>query len=165
MTLAQSFVAELNHEAAVARKLLERVPNDKLGWKPHDKSMTFGRLASHIAEIPGWVAFTLDMDHLNLDSGQFTAFNATNNAELIKTFDENTKQARNKLNGTNDGHLMKNWKMTMGGRVIIDMPRAAVVRTWVINHLIHHRGQLSVYLRLNNIPVPAIYGPSADEQG
>ena len=165
LKLADPFVQELDHEVKATRQCLERVPEDKLAWKPHEKSMTLGRLASHVAESLGWGVNTLESDEFAFKSGQFQAFNATSREELLKTFDDNVAKLKDELRGASNEHLMHNWVMKMDGQTIIDMPRAAVIRSWVLNHLIHHRGQLSVYLRLLDIPVPSIYGPSADEQG
>ena len=164
MNLAQNFLQELTHEAAVSRKLLERSPTEKFGWKPHEKSMSFGRLASHLAEIPGWTIMVIDKDLFEI-TGDMKPFEAKSTDEVVRLFDDQLAQAKNLLGKTNDTHLAKQWKMTANGNTMVDMPRAAVIRSWVLNHMIHHRGQLSVYLRENNIPVPAIYGPSADERG
>lgn len=165
MKLADPFVQELDNEVKATRKCLERVPEDKFAWKPHEKSMTLGRLASHVAESLGWGVSTLESEEFAFTSGQFQAFTATNRDELLKTFDDNVAKLKRELGEASNEHLMHNWVMKMDGQTIIDMPRAAVIRSWVLNHLIHHRGQLSVYLRLIDVPVPSIYGPSADEQG
>ena len=162
--IAGPMAAELKHEAVATRKCIERAPDDKLGWKPHDRSMTMGRLASHIVELVGWAKDILDTDHLNLDSGDFKPFSAETNAELLSAFDANLARSIEALEGATDERMMGNWKMTMGEKVVFDMPRASVMRSMVLNHVVHHRAQLSVFLRLNDIPVPAIYGPSADEQ-
>lgn len=164
MNLNEPLLAELDHEFANARKALERVDESKLGWKPHDKSMTYGRLASHIAELPGWMSAILDMDVFEMESGQ-AAFNAASTEELLKTFDDGLAQAKAGLKAATNEKLMAVWEMKMDGKPLIQMPRIAVIRAWVLNHMIHHRGQLTVYLRLNDAPVPALYGPSADEQG
>jgi uncharacterized damage-inducible protein DinB len=165
MSLNESLLPELRHEASITRKAIERVPAEKFAWKPHEKSMTFGRLASHIAEIPGWTAMTLSSPELNLDTAGMKAYEATSADDMLKTFDDGVGSAIKALEKASDQQLMENWKMIMGGQAVINMPKLAVLRVWVLNHMIHHRGQLSVYLRENNIPVPSIYGPSADEQG
>lgn len=165
MKLADSLVMELGHEAQGARKAIERVPEDKYGWAPHTKSMAAGRLISHVAELPGWLGAIIGQSEFRMDPSQMTPFIAKTRAELLKTFDDNLKAGSAALKGASDAALMQNWKMISGETTIVDMPRIAVVRTWVLNHLIHHRGQLTVYLRLLGAAVPSLYGPSADEQG
>ena len=162
MNIAQSLKPELNHEAGVTRKVLERIPADKFGWKPHKKSMTFGRLASHVAEIPGWGDAIINQDELDITG--FQPYEAKSTEEMLKLFDDNIAKTMNALESVSDETLANNWKMVMGGQVLIEMSKIAVLRRWVLNHMIHHRAQLTVYLRENEIPVPAIYGPSADEQ-
>lgn len=164
MKLADVFAMELNHEAQGTRRALERVPEDKFDWQPHEKSMTMGRLASHIAEVPGWLPTIIDQDSFDMDPAM-SPFIATNRADLLKNFDEGLKQGLESLKKASDEHLMKNWKMVVDGNEMINMPRAAVIRAWVLSHQYHHRGQLTVYLRLNGVPVPSLYGPSADEEG
>lgn len=165
MNLADTFLMELNHEAAGARKAIERVPEDKFDWKPHDKSMPAGRLAGHIAEIPGWMTMIVGQDEFVLDPNEFEAFNPKSRDELLKGFDENLKAGTEALKGVSNEKLMANWKMKTPETTMIDMPRVQVIRAWGLNHLIHHRGQLTVYLRLLGAPVPSLYGPSADEEG
>ena len=164
MNLNEPLLAELDHEMANTRKALERVDESKFGWQPHEKSMTYGRLASHIAEIPGWMSAILDMDLFDMDSSQ-AALDAKTTAELLKTFDEGVRAGRAGLKAATNEKLFTMWEMRMDGNPFIKMPRIAVLRTWVFSHIIHHRGQLSVYLRMNGAPVPALYGPSADEEG
>ena len=154
MKMTEAFLLELEHEAANARRTIERVPEDKFGWKPHEKSMTFGRLASHIAEIPGWTVTTLKEEVFNI-TGSFKAFEAGDAKTLMKMFDDQLANAKAALKEAKDEDLGKTWKMIVNGETIVEMPRAAVIRSWVLNHMIHHRGQLTVYLRENNIPVPA----------
>lgn len=165
MNLADAFLMELNHEAAGARKAIERLPEDKFAWKPHEKSMTAGRLAGHIAEIPGWIPTIIGQDVFELDPSASPSLNPKTHDELLKGFDENLKAGVQALKGASNETLMGNWKMKTPEATIIDMPRAQVIRAWGLNHLIHHRGQLTVYLRLLGIAVPSLYGPSADEQG
>lgn len=165
MGMGQAFAQELEHEGAVTRKLLERIPDSTLGWKPHDKSMSMGRLAYHVAEVPGWIGMIVGKDVFEMTSGEGGPGEAKSGTELLRSFDEGLKGALSMLKGASDDILNSKWTMKVNGQVTIEMPKAAVVRVWVLNHLIHHRGQLSVYLRLNQIAVPAIYGPSADEQG
>jgi len=164
MHLNEPILMELAHEMANTRKTLERVDEAKFGWKPHAKSMTYGRLASHLAEIPGWLTAIVTMDVLDMQSSQ-APFDAKSSQELLKTFDEGLAQATAALKTATNEQLMGDWEMTMDGNPFIKLPRMVVIRTWVLSHSIHHRGQLSVYLRLNDAPVPALYGPSADEQG
>lgn len=166
MSLAQMFLPELEHELATTRKCIERAKNDQLGWKPHAKSMSLGQLVSHLAEIPGWVDFTLQTAELDLqppggDPYKPVYFETVE--EALAAFDKGCEDAKAALAKTSDAALAENWSMLFGGHVIFTMPKAAVMRTWVINHMVHHRGQLSVYLRLLDIPVPSIYGPTADE--
>lgn len=166
MSLAKMFLPELEHEAATTRKCLERFKDDQLGWKPHGKSMSVGQLISHLAEIPGWTPATFHMDELDLSPPGGPPYTPTlyaSVAETLAAFDKGVAEAKATLEGASDASFGENWTMLFGGNKIFTMPRAAVLRTWVLNHLIHHRGQLSVYLRLLEIPVPAIYGPSADE--
>jgi uncharacterized damage-inducible protein DinB len=163
MNLAEAFLQELDHEAVATRKAIARVPASQFGWKPHAKSMSFGRLASHIAEIPGWVVSAIEQDVFAI-TGSFTAYEAKSSEDLVKMFDDNLAAARASLKKSDNAHLAQQWKMTVNGNVFVDMPRSAVIRMWVLNHMVHHRGQLSVYLRQNDLPVPAMYGASADEQ-
>ncbi len=165
MNLIDAFTGEYQHEMGVTRKVLDRVPEAKYGWKPHDKSMTMGRLASHTAEISGWVPGTLKMDVFDLGS-QYKPFDAKSKAELLGTFDKLVAEAVQALkSGVSNEALMKKWSLMSGSHKIFELPKAAVLRSFVMSHIIHHRGQLSVYLRLTGAAVPAIYGPSADEQG
>jgi uncharacterized damage-inducible protein DinB len=162
MAIKDALLPEFDHEMATARKVIERVPEDKFGYKPHDKSMTMGRLASHIAEMSDWATNGITQDTLDI-SGGYKPFEAKSSAELLAAFDKSVAGARSAIAGASDETFMKNWSMTSGDKTLMSMPKIAVVRTFVLNHVIHHRGQLSVYLRLNNVPVPSIYGPSADE--
>src|SRR5579885_3217497 len=162
MPISASLLPEFEHEMATIRKCLERVPAEKFNYKPHEKSMTMGALAGHIAEMPGWGVPGLKQDSLDLAGGH-TPFEPKNTAELLATFDKNVAACREAIVESSDENFMRSWSLTMGGQTLMTMPKVAVIRTFVLNHLIHHRGQLSVYLRLNDIPVPSIYGPSADE--
>lgn len=156
---------ELEMEMPNTRKTLERVP-EKFDWAPHKKSMTLGRLAQHLAELPDWAVKAITLDELDLapqGSAPSQPQVATSREQLIATFDKNVAAAKAALAGTNDDHLMKPWSLKMGGKTILTLPRVAVVRNFVLNHNVHHRAQLGVYLRLNDIPVPSVYGPSADE--
>ena len=153
---------------ANTRKTLERIPEDKFGWKPHEKSMTLGRLSGHIAELPGWVAFTINQDSLDIapvGAPPQQGVTAKSRQEALDMFDAKVAEARAAIAGASDEQLMKPWTLLSGGKSIMTMPKIAVLRGFVMNHTIHHRAQLGVYLRLNDIPVPSIYGPSADERG
>ena len=161
--LATAFLAELDNEAKVTRQCLERVPAEKFDWKPHEKSMTFGRLASHIAEMFGWTGSTLQHDVLDFATMEYTPFEPRTTEELVAFFDKHIADAKAALADASDETFMKDWTMRNGEQVYFTMPKVAVMRSFVMNHIVHHRGQLSVYLRLNDIAVPSIYGPSADE--
>ena len=161
--LAQAFLNELENEAKVTRACLERVPADKFDWQPHEKSMKMGRLAVHCAEMFGWTKETLKQDVLDFATADFKPFEPTSTEELLAFFDNHIATAKAILAETSDETFFNEWTMRNGDQVYFTMPKVAVMRTFVMNHIIHHRGQLSVYLRLNDIPVPSIYGPSADE--
>jgi len=163
MSFSESLLPEFDQEMAATRKILERVPEALFTWKPHEKSMTLGRLASHVAEMPSWADHSITMDKLVIGP-EMKPFNAPTSAELLETFDKNLIAGRAALAGATDDHLAKIWELEYMGHVIISMPRTALLRSVVMNHMIHHRGQLSVYLRLHDIPVPGMYGPSADEK-
>lgn len=161
--LATAFLAELDNEAKVTRTVLERVPPEKFNWKPHEKSMTMGRLAVHVAEMFGWTKETCTSDVLDFATMDFTPFEPKSTDELLAFFDDHIAKAKVILTDTSDETFFTDWTMRNGEQVYMTMPKVAVMRSFVMNHIVHHRGQLSVYLRLNDIPVPSIYGPSADE--
>ncbi|MGQ0541989.1 MAG: DinB family protein [Blastocatellia bacterium] len=161
--IASALIAEMEQEAATARKCLERVPADKFDWKPHEKSMSFGKLASHIAEMFGWTPPTLQQPELDFAKMDYKPFEPQTTEELVEYLDKNVAEALDTLRNTPDEVFMENWTMRNGEQIYFTMPKAVVMRSFVMNHIVHHRGQLSVYLRLNEIPVPSIYGPSADE--
>jgi uncharacterized damage-inducible protein DinB len=162
MPLVDALLPEFDHEMTVTRKVLERVPDDKFEWKPHPKSMSFGALAQHVANLPHWGEMTLSQPELDL-GGQPQAAAIGNRADLLAAFDRRVAQTRALLAGISDAELMAPWTLKNDGHTIFSMPRGAVWRSFVLSHLIHHRAQLSVYLRLNDVPVPSMYGPSADE--
>jgi len=167
MPINQAFLGEFDHEMATTRRFLERVPEDKFDWAPHPKSMKLGDLASHLTHMPGWIKETLEREALDVAPGgkQMAMPTAHNRKELLELFDRNVAAGRAALAAaTEDAHWMKNWALQSNGQTLFSMPRVAVVRTFVLNHSIHHRAQLGVYLRLNDILVPSTYGPSADEQ-
>ena len=159
--MTDPILAELDQEAATTRRVLERVPGDKLGWRPHAKSMSLGQLALHVATTPGAVATILSQD--SFESPGFNQPAPGSAAELIPALEESVKTAKKLLSDLNDQKAMAAWQLTKDGKVLFEAPRIAVIRSIMLNHWYHHRGQLSVYLRVLGIPVPSIYGPSADE--
>jgi uncharacterized damage-inducible protein DinB len=164
MALRDTILPEFDHEMATTRRTLERVPEGKPDWKPHDRSMPLSRLAGHIAELPmfGVIAFQGDsFDVRNAPSHEPTVM--ASRKQLLDLFDKNVATARAAIAKASDEDLHKTWTLLNGGKTMFSMPRIAVLRSMILSHLIHHRGQLSVYLRMNDVPVPSIYGPSADE--
>ena len=166
MAMKDALLPEFDHEMATTRRLLERVPEAEFAWKPHDKSMALGQLAGHIANLPQWCSATLDSTVFDLDSmpPDRRPQLPESRAALIAEFDGKVTRAREQLARTTDPELMTPWTLKKGGHEIFTLPRVSAIRSFVMNHLIHHRGQLSVYLRLRDVPVPPIYGPTADEQ-
>ena len=162
MPLVDALLPEFDHEMTVTRKLLERVPDGNLDWKPHPKSMTLGQLAQHVATLPMWGSMTLNLVELDLGGSQ-PLQPMTSQAELLTFFDQNVAVTRAALVGKSDSEMMVPWALKRDGQTIFSMPRAGVWRGFVMSHLIHHRAQLSVYLRMNDVPIPSMYGPSADE--
>ena len=166
MAIRDAFLPEFDHEMATTRKTLERVPEGNADWKPHDKSMTIGRLAGHLAELPSLVPLALERDSLDFRPPGAPPRQPnvmSSRKQLLEDFDKNVAAARAAIAQSSDEHFSKTFTLQAGGKTIFSLPRTAAVRGFVMNHVIHHRGQLSVYLRLNNVPVPSIYGPSADE--
>ena len=165
MTIAELLLPEVDQEMATTRRVLERVPDDKLSWKPHDKSFSTGDLASHIVNMIKWTDVTMNQTEFDLATVSPEQMNqaASSRAQLLEWFDANAAAARKALD-TSDADYVVPWTLKQGEKVLFTMPRVACVRSFFLNHVIHHRAQLSVYLRLNDIPVPSIYGPSADEQ-
>jgi len=162
MALKELVLAEFDHEMGATRRLLERLPDDKLGWRPHARSMTMGGLATHLGNIPNWSAAILDGDSFDLTAAPPPMEERTSRSDVLALFDASTRTARGAMDKS-DAEYMGRWTLKRGGQEVFSMPRVAVFRSFVISHSVHHRGQLSVYLRLNDVPVPAIYGPSADE--
>lgn len=162
MALNQALLPEFDNEIATTRKVLERVPDDKLGWKPHDKSMSMSKLATHLATIGGFVPAILGNDSFDVKNSPPSP-DLGSRKEILATFDERMGEARTALASATDDQLMKPWSLKVDGKALFTMPRISVLRSFFMNHTIHHRGQLSVYLRLNDVAVPSIYGPSADE--
>ena len=162
MPIIDALLQELEREAQTTKRVLERVPDAQLAWKPHQKSMSLGQLALHIATVPGGVAHIAAQPGMDAPPA-FIQPAATTAAELVPALEESVAQARRLLGGMSDQELMEVWTLKNEGEVVMAMPRVAVLRTIMLNHWYHHRGQLSVYLRQLNVPVPSIYGPSADE--
>ena len=167
MKLTDLFLSELEREAPRTRAALERVPEGRAEWVPHPKSMPLGYLAALVATLPSWIVFTVNQDELDIRPPGGKAYEMPQwqtTSDLVRILDDGVAQAREALQKTTDEHLMKPWRFLVGGRVMAEDPRHVVLRDTVLNHLAHHRGQLTVYLRLNEKPVPSIYGPSADER-
>ena len=162
MALKDALLAEYDHEMGTTRKLLERVPGDKLSWKPHQKSMTLGGLATHLGNIPNWAGSILNETSFDLTAAPQDVSERASRQDILDAFDAATARTRAWMDKS-DAEYMGRWSLRRGEHEMFSMPRIAAFRSFVLNHLIHHRGQLSVYLRLNDIPVPSIYGPSADE--
>jgi uncharacterized damage-inducible protein DinB len=162
-TLGKVLAAELKQEAATTRKIIERLPEDKFDWKPHEKSMSLAQLASHIIEMVGWTRLSVTLEGLDFATMDYKPPSHENTAAMLETFDKSLEDSLSVLGEVPDEDLAKSWYMRNGETLYFEMPRAAVMRTMVLNHIIHHRGQLSVYIRLLGVPVPSIYGPSADE--
>jgi uncharacterized damage-inducible protein DinB len=168
MSIAASLLPEFDHEMANTRRVLERVVADRMDWRPHEKSWTMGGLATHLAMLPGWTGITVNEDEFDMapkDGAPPAAAEAKSAEELLSRFDENVKGARATIESASDETLLGPWSLLSGGEKVFTQPRVAVLRSFVMNHVIHHRAQLGLYLRLSDQPVPAIYGPSADEEG
>jgi uncharacterized damage-inducible protein DinB len=160
MTVAETLLPEFDQEMKTTRRLLERVPTDKGTWKPHQKSFSIGHLAQLLSWMPGWITMTLTSDSLDLAGAAGYSYETTE--KLLADFDKNVKEARAAIAASSDADFQKQWSLKRGDQVFMTMPRGVVTRQH-ISHIVHHRGQMSVYLRLLDIPVPSIYGPTADE--
>jgi uncharacterized damage-inducible protein DinB len=166
MSISASLLPEFDQEMANTRKALERIPDDKFDWKPHEKSWAMGGLATHLANLPIWTVYTINQDSLDLapPSGEsFRIEEKRSRREILEDFDKNVSAARDAIAGASDEEMLKPWTLLKGGVTLMTLPKIAMLRSFVMNHIIHHRGQFTVYLRLNDVPVPSIYGPSADE--
>ena len=165
MAISESLLPEYDQEIAGTRRTLERVPADKFDWKPHPKSLSMISLAAHMAGLPSLATLTIERDDVDTASGgpMEPPPQPADTAELVATLDKTAAEARAALAGASDAELMKPWSMLTNGTIVFTLPKVVVLRSFVINHLIHHRAQLGVYLRMNDIPVPSLYGPSADE--
>lgn len=167
MKMTETFLADLEREIPASRRVLERVPEDRFDWKPHPKSMPMGYLATLVATMPGWIETMIRQDELDFAPKGGPGPRppeARTRAEWIRALDESAEKARAALRGTTEAHLSTNWRLLAGGHVITDLPRHVHIRDSVLSHWAHHRGQLTVYLRLNDVPVPSVYGPTADER-
>ena len=167
MSIAQTLIPEFDHEMRTTRAVLERVPERDAEWRPHPKSMTLGQLASHVVNIVRWGGATFEREELDLASAEAALFappKFETTHKLVEQFDANVAEARAALAAAPDEGMGVVWTLKSGAQTILSMPRAATYRSFVLSHLIHHRGQLSVYLRLRDVPLPPIYGPTADEQ-
>jgi uncharacterized damage-inducible protein DinB len=167
MSYADAMLPEFDQEMASTRKVLERIPDDKLNWQAHSKSHTIGWNANHLAELPGWSISILtqpEFDFSPANGPRYETPKLASTKEIVALFDKNVAEARKSLAAVKDQSLGDPWTLRGGDRVIFTMPRAAVFRGFMMNHIIHHRAILCVYLRLNNIPVPGMYGPSGDEE-
>jgi len=165
MAITDALLPEYDHEMATTRRLLDRVPEAELGWKPHERSMSLGELAGHVANIPYWCSAILSRPDFDLATGGTDARPRTpaSVSHVLADFDGKSTAARALLAAASDAEMLAPWTLRRGDHVMFTLPRVAAVRSFVMNHIIHHRGQLSVYLRLKNVPLPPIYGPTADE--
>ncbi len=167
MTIAQVFLAEFDHEMRNTRRMLECVPDEALDYKPHERSMSMGRLAGHVAEMAGWGVPTAERVELDIQPPEgrpFEPFEASSREATLEFFDSQVAQAKEAIAKLDDDAMRVDWTLKMRGNPIFTMPRITVLKSMVLNHIIHHRAQLSVYLRINDVAIPGMYGPSADEQ-
>jgi uncharacterized damage-inducible protein DinB len=164
MTLVEALLPEFDREMGLTRRVMERIPDGHFDWKPHARSMTLGRLAEHLAQLPEWAALTLTQDGAEMGPSPADHVPPATRSAVLTLFDQNVVKARSALTGRTDAELMAPWRLTSQGKEVFTMPKATVLRTFVLNHLVHHRGQLTVYLRLQDVALPSIYGPSGDEQ-
>ena len=163
MPINTALIAELKHEAANTRKMIERIPSDKFEWRPHEKSMTIGRIATHIADIPIWFKRIITADEFDFATSVINRETKETTEAILWLFDERLQEAINLLEGAPDEKLNAIWTLRRGDHLFFQLPKKVSLRNFGYNHVYHHRGQLSVYLRLLDIPVPGMYGPSADE--
>ena len=165
MTFSESLAKEFEHEAATTRKHLARIPDDRRDWRPHEKSFTIAELGAHIVECVGWTSSIFEAEQYDFDPATYKPVAAASSAELLQTFDEKVAAGMKAMAQIHDADLMKPWRLAIRGKVRFEKTKMAVLRDFTLSHLVHHRGQLTVYLRLLDVPVPGSYGPSADERG
>jgi uncharacterized damage-inducible protein DinB len=165
MSIADALLPEFDREMGSTRRVLERVPDGQFAWQPHPKSMTLGRLAEHLAELPQWVGVTVGQSEFDMGTARRPEGYASPQSRdaVLAMFDANVASARSALAAKTDAELMAPWTLLKSGQAMFTMPKASVLRSFVMNHIVHHRGQMTVYLRLHNVPLPSIYGPSGDE--
>jgi uncharacterized damage-inducible protein DinB len=167
MSIAASLLPEFDHEMAGTRRTLERVPESVFAFSPHEKSLSMQGLVTHLANLPHWTSVTIETDELDMQTPEGAAQRVDpvgSTAEAVEMFDRNVAAARDALAAASDETLLAPWTLRSGGQIAFTLPKVAVLRSFVMNHMIHHRGQLTVYLRMNDLPLPALYGPSADEE-
>jgi uncharacterized damage-inducible protein DinB len=162
MEIIPMLLKEMEQEAQTTRKMLERIPNDKFDWQPHEKSMTVRKLASHIAELPTWVSMTILTDHLDFAENPYTAIDINNTTELLALFEKSLAEGKAELEKTNEDELLKNWTLSNGDQIYSVAQKVEIIRM-TYSQIVHHRAQLGVFLRLLNVPIPGSYGPSADD--
>ena len=166
MAFTDAFLPEFDFEMAATRRTFERLPDGELGWKPHPKSLALGELATHIAQIPHWVPLVMQQDSLEMQPAGAPAPRAElrrSRADVLAVFDRHVAAARAAIAGAEEARFRETWSLLKGGKTVFRLPRSAALRSFILNHTIHHRAQLGVYLRMLDVPVPSIYGPSADE--
>ncbi len=165
MPLIDTLLPEFDREMGQTRKVLDRVPDGQFDWRPHPTSMTLGRLAEHLAEMPIWAATTMAQSELDMTTSRPADYQSpATRAQVLAMFDGSLKAARASIAGKTDGEFDAPWTLKAGGKEVFTMPKAAVMRNFVLNHMVHHRGQMTVYLRMLGVPIPSIYGPSGDER-
>lgn len=163
MPINDALLREFENESSNTRKMLQRVPEEKFGWQPHEKSFTLGRLATHVADTTHWITSIMSNDEFDFAKRTYKSSEVQTSEELMNLFEKNFTEAKDALQKATDEDFNKKWKLRAGEKIYFDIPKIAAIRAFALSHLIHHRGQLSVYLRLLDIPVPGMYGPTADE--
>jgi uncharacterized damage-inducible protein DinB len=164
MTMIDLLMSEVDNETRTTRRHLERLPDEKLDWRPHEKSFSARELASHIVECVRWAESIFSRDELDMDPIAYKSYQASSVGDLLKTFDEDVARCKQALASASEAMMMQPWRLKLRGKLKLERPKAAAFRDFTLSHVIHHRGQLSVYLRLLNVPVPGSYGPTADDQ-
>lgn len=164
MSDRHAFLVEFDHEMAATRRVLERIPEDAFGWQPHERSFSMGGLAAHLAQLPHWGQQILDADHYDVAGASGRPPASSSCAEVLATFDRHVAEVRRAVLSRSDAELAAPWTLKKAGHTVLSMPRLAALRRYLLHHVIHHRGQMTLYLRLRNIAVPPLYGPTADER-